>query len=262
MNDRNYPNFTRLLDRLGVARQPTHMSFSVKGEEPDFEFSGTPRGLFCQPGNLVSPRFQRMIVDLLRFNRALRGLLEHEESGESMHDFLARHRFSRAFIERLIVPAAFGRVVGRPAPARAPSRRASSPSSSPTTGCSASATARSWSTVAGGSARYVEALTRALPRPHPAERAGQLGHAPRRTCARSSPPTCGDRELRPGDHRHALRSGAAHAARRLRSASTSCSARSPTSPTRPCCTPTARCCPAGARRARLGTSTCCASPSR
>ena len=87
-----------------IARQPTHMSFSVKGEERDFEFSGTPRGLFCQPGNLASPLFARMIVDLLRFNRALRRLLEHEESGESMHDFLARHRFSRAFIERLIVP--------------------------------------------------------------------------------------------------------------------------------------------------------------
>src|ERR1700710_233128 len=104
MNDRNYPNFTRLLDRLGVARQPTHMSFSVKGEEPDFGASATPRGLFCQPGTLTSLRFQRMIVDLLRFNRALRRLLEHEESGESMHDFLARHHFSRAFVERLIVP--------------------------------------------------------------------------------------------------------------------------------------------------------------
>ncbi|MEA2140653.1 MAG: uncharacterized protein QOC91_752, partial [Solirubrobacteraceae bacterium] len=90
MNDRNYPNFTRLLDRLGVPRQPTHMSFSVKGEEQDFEFSGTPRGLFCQPANLASPRFARMIVDLLRFNRALRRLLEREESGESMHEFLSR----------------------------------------------------------------------------------------------------------------------------------------------------------------------------
>ncbi|HXM87282.1 MAG TPA: NAD(P)-binding protein, partial [Solirubrobacteraceae bacterium] len=92
MNDRNYPNFSRLLDRVGVARQPTHMSFSVKGEEHDFEFSGTPRGLLCQPGNIASPRFQRMIVDLLRFNRALRRLLDGEESGESMRDFLARHR--------------------------------------------------------------------------------------------------------------------------------------------------------------------------
>ncbi len=61
-NDRNYPNFTRLLDRLGVATQPTHMSFSVKGEDEDFEYSGTPRGLFCQRRNLASPRFQRMVA--------------------------------------------------------------------------------------------------------------------------------------------------------------------------------------------------------
>src|SRR3954470_15307453 len=54
-NDRNYPNFTRLLARLGVATQPTHMSFSVKGEDEDFEYAGTPRGLYCQRRNLASP---------------------------------------------------------------------------------------------------------------------------------------------------------------------------------------------------------------
>src|ERR1700733_6782515 len=109
MNDRNYPNLTQLLDRLAVARQPTHMSFSVKGEDEDFEYSGTPRGLFCQPSNLLSVRFQRMIVDLLRFNRALRNLLAREppaedRSGETLGDFLERGRFSRVFVERLIVP--------------------------------------------------------------------------------------------------------------------------------------------------------------
>ena len=57
MNDRNYPNFTRLLERLGVATQPTHMSFSVKGEHEDFEYAGTPRGLFCQPRNLSARAF-------------------------------------------------------------------------------------------------------------------------------------------------------------------------------------------------------------
>jgi predicted NAD/FAD-binding protein len=104
MNDRNYPNFTRLLDRLGVPRQPTHMSFSVKAEEEDFEYAGTPRGLFCQPRNLASPRFQRMIVDLLRFNRALRRVLAHADTGESLGAFLSRQSFSDAFVRRLIVP--------------------------------------------------------------------------------------------------------------------------------------------------------------
>jgi uncharacterized protein len=162
MNDRNYPNFTRLLDRLGVARQPTHMSFSVKGEEHDFEYSGTPWGLFCQPGNLISLRFQRMIYDLLRFNRALRALLEGEceatQLEESMQDFLARHRFSRAFVERLIVPqlsavwSADPRAAGS-FPARFIAEFFANH------GMLGFRDRPKWSTVAGGSARYVEALT-------------------------------------------------------------------------------------------------------
>jgi uncharacterized protein len=158
MNDRNYPNFTRLLDRLGVARQPTHMSFSVKGEERDFEFSGTPRGLFCQPGNLASPRFARMIVDLLRFNRALRRLLEHEESGESMHDFLSRQRFSRAFVEHLIVPQMSAVWSADPRKAGSfPARFIAEFFANH--GMLGFRDRPVWSTVAGGSARYVEALT-------------------------------------------------------------------------------------------------------
>src|ERR1700760_2581920 len=159
MNDRNYPNFTRLLDRLGVARQQTHMSFSVKGEQPEFEFSGTPRGLFCQPGNFTSPRFQWMILDLLRFNRALRRLLDHEESGESMHDFLARHRFSRAFIERLIVPQASA------VWSADPGQMSSFPARLLVEffdhhGMLSFRGRPRWRTIRGGSARYVEALTR------------------------------------------------------------------------------------------------------
>jgi uncharacterized protein len=158
MNDRNYPNFSRLLDRLGVARQPTHMSFSVKGEERDFEFSGTPRGLFCQPGNLASPRFARMIVDLLRFNRALRALLEGEESGESMHDFLSRHRFSRAFVERLIVPQMSAVWSADPRKAGSfPARFVAEFFANH--GMLGFRDRPRWSTVVGGSARYVEALT-------------------------------------------------------------------------------------------------------
>jgi predicted NAD/FAD-binding protein len=162
MNDRNYPNFTRLLDRLGVARQPTHMSFSVKGEEHDFEFSGTPRGLFCQPGNIASPHFQRMIVDLLRFNRALRALLDGGPDGtfseESMQDFLARHRFSRTFVERLIVPQLSAVWSADPRQAASfPARFIAEFFANH--GMLGFRDRPRWLTVAGGSARYVEALT-------------------------------------------------------------------------------------------------------
>jgi len=159
MNDRNYPNFTRLLDRLGVARQPTHMSFSVKGEEEDFEYAGTPRGLFCQPRNLVSPRFQRMILDLVRFNRELAKLLEQESpSNESLSDFLQRHRFSRAFVERLIVPQASAVWSADPAHmSRFPVRFLGEFFANH--GMLGFRDRPQWSTIAGGSARYVDALS-------------------------------------------------------------------------------------------------------
>jgi len=68
-NDRNYPNFEPLLAELGVATQKSRMSFSVSDETGGFEYSGSPRGLFAQPGNAANPRFLRMLADLVRFNR-------------------------------------------------------------------------------------------------------------------------------------------------------------------------------------------------
>jgi uncharacterized protein len=161
MNDRNYPNLTSLLDRLGVARQPTHMSFSVKSEREDFEYAGTPRGLFCQPRNLLSPRFQRMIIDLLRFNRELRQLLADEgpasQAEESLEEFLARRRFSQAFMERLIVPQVSAVWSADPQQMRSfPVRFMAEFFANH--GMLGLRDRPRWSTIAGGSARYVDAL--------------------------------------------------------------------------------------------------------
>jgi uncharacterized protein len=165
-NDRNYPSFTRLLERLGVATQPTHMSFSVKGEDEDFEYSGTPRGLFCQPSNLVSPRFQRMMLDLARFNRELRRMLAHArpdagspggDADECLEQFLARHRFSRAFVERLIVPQVSAVWSADPRRMRSfPVRFLAEFFANH--GMLGFRDRPRWSTVSGGSASYVRAL--------------------------------------------------------------------------------------------------------
>jgi uncharacterized protein len=158
MNDRNYPNFKRLLDHLGVTTQPTRMSFSVKGEDRDFEYAGTPRGLFCQPSNLFSPRFQRMLLDLARFNRELRRLLTREDNvSESLGEFLARHRFSRPFVEWLIVPQVSAVWSADPRSLRSfPVRFLAEFFSNH--GMLGFRDRPRWSTVAGGSARYVDAL--------------------------------------------------------------------------------------------------------
>src|SRR4051794_41457285 len=79
-NDRNYPRFERLLDRLAVPSQPAQMSFGVTDEAGAFEYASTSaNGLFATRANLVSPRFHRMLRDVLRFQREARELLHSDE---------------------------------------------------------------------------------------------------------------------------------------------------------------------------------------
>jgi uncharacterized protein len=105
-NDRNYPSFERLLAAAGVASQPSEMSFAVS-DGGDFEYNGSsPNGLFAKRAHLVTPWFHRMIADLVRFNREARELLRGDGDGPSLGQWLEERRYSRPFVERLIVPQA------------------------------------------------------------------------------------------------------------------------------------------------------------
>jgi uncharacterized protein len=106
-NDRNYPNFERLLRQLGVAWQRSDMSFGVSDGRGDFEYnSASPNGLFAKRSHLLTPWFHRMIADLVRFNRTARELLNGSSGDVSLGRWLAEQRFSEAFVQRLIVPQA------------------------------------------------------------------------------------------------------------------------------------------------------------
>ena len=161
-NDRNYPNFERLLERLGVGWQRSTMSFSVSDGMGDFEYSSaSPSGLFAKRAHLLTPWFHRMVADLGRFNRAGRELLGDRAEDVSLGDWLERHRFSRAFIERLIVPQASA------VWSAAPRQMWSFPARFlveffDNHGMLSFRGRPRWRMVRGGSARYVEALTRAF----------------------------------------------------------------------------------------------------
>jgi hypothetical protein len=103
-NDRNYPGFEGLLARLGIDRQRSDMSFSVADEAGRFEYTGASlNGLFATRRNLFSPRFYRMLGDVVRFQRAGRELVRSERD-PSLGEWLEEQRFSPYFVERLIVP--------------------------------------------------------------------------------------------------------------------------------------------------------------
>jgi predicted NAD/FAD-binding protein len=103
-NTRTYPNFVKLLARLGVASQESDMSFGVRSEKRDLEYACEDLGtLYAQRRNLLSPRFHRMVLDLLRFYREARELLE-EGPEIGLLDWLRRRGYSRAFVEDHLLP--------------------------------------------------------------------------------------------------------------------------------------------------------------
>lgn len=102
-NDRNYPAFERLLHRLEVAWRPCSSSFSVS-DRGRFEYStASVNGLFASRAHLVTPSFYRMVADLLRFQREAPAALV-DGGGAALGDWLEGHRYSAAFIDRLLVP--------------------------------------------------------------------------------------------------------------------------------------------------------------
>ena len=103
-NDRTYPNFMALLNELKVPWQKSSMSFSVRCEKTGLEYNGTSlNSLFAQRVNLLRPSFYRMIADILRFNKSALELLG-EGDEIKLGTYLKQGGYSQQFIDQYIVP--------------------------------------------------------------------------------------------------------------------------------------------------------------
>jgi predicted NAD/FAD-binding protein len=104
-NERTYPNFIRLLDHLGVASQPSVMSFSVTSEQSGLEYCATNLDtLFAQRKNLLSLHFWGMLREVFRFNRESRELCGSSDMTLTLGSYLAEKGYSRGFIDDFMVP--------------------------------------------------------------------------------------------------------------------------------------------------------------
>ncbi|MFT5259973.1 MAG: putative NAD/FAD-binding protein [Saprospiraceae bacterium] len=104
-NERTYPRFIKLLNRLGVKFEATEMSFSVKDDESGLEYNGhSLNTLFSQRKNLLNISFLKMIIDVLRFNRQALQAVEQEQTEVSLGEFLQRNNYSSQFIDNYIIP--------------------------------------------------------------------------------------------------------------------------------------------------------------
>ncbi|MEO8741786.1 MAG: FAD-dependent oxidoreductase [Lysobacteraceae bacterium] len=159
-NEEHYPLLTRLFDELRVTSQPTTMSFSVQDARNGLEYNaGTLGGLFCQPRNLFSPPFLKMVRDIKRFYREAHRLLESEGAGPTLGNYLRDQNYSPMFIDDHLIPMASAlwsspsvRIMDFPAKYLVRFMRNHhmlQVSGRP-----------QWRTVTGGSSRYVEVMRR------------------------------------------------------------------------------------------------------
>lgn len=107
-NEASYPNLVALFDALGVPTSPSRMSFAASLDGGRYEYSGSGvGGLFGQTSNLMRPSHWRMTADIFRFFRESKALLAIDgDDGPSLGDYLGSKRYSRAFIDRHILPMA------------------------------------------------------------------------------------------------------------------------------------------------------------
>jgi predicted NAD/FAD-binding protein len=105
-NDWTYPHFIDLMNELGVPSKATEMGFSVHDQKTGLEYSGTNiNTLFAQRSNLLSPRFLRMVRDILRFNKQSVADLDagRVDDAETLGHYLQRNRYSNAFQRQYLV---------------------------------------------------------------------------------------------------------------------------------------------------------------
>ena len=104
-NEKTYPNFVKLMGRLGIGWQNSLMSFSVQCEKTGLEFSpSTLNSLFIQRRNLLRPSFYRMLWDAMRFKRDSESLLESDDYRLTLSAFLTDKGYSQSFVQHFIIP--------------------------------------------------------------------------------------------------------------------------------------------------------------
>ncbi|MDX2086106.1 MAG: FAD-dependent oxidoreductase [Candidatus Melainabacteria bacterium] len=120
-NPVTYPQLIRLFERLHVPTQTTDMSFSVQQVALGLEWNGAGWDkLFAQRKNLLNVRFWRMLLQLDRFNRDAKRLMQRLEQGHaatlpaeealealeslSIQDWVQRQGYGKDFLDWFLVP--------------------------------------------------------------------------------------------------------------------------------------------------------------
>jgi uncharacterized protein len=107
-NQRTYPHLIDLFTQLDVPTANADMSFSVQAKADRLEWSGANlQSVFAQRSNVLSPRFIRMLRQILRFNRQSTALVVQGQVPDcTLGEYLAQGRYSKELVHWYLLPMA------------------------------------------------------------------------------------------------------------------------------------------------------------
>lgn len=108
LNQATYPNFIRFLERLGVEKCLTDMSFSYYCETSGRYYSSNGLdGFFVQRSNLLKPRFLRFVFEVIQYLGSLRkAYLSGTLPDVTLAEYVRRRGLHPEVMEWFIIPMA------------------------------------------------------------------------------------------------------------------------------------------------------------
>ena len=106
-NQRTYPNLLRIFKELNIATQITEMTMSIDCDGCGLQYVGGrgAKGILAKPIKLLDPRFIKLLIDVPRFYRQAKALLETDlNSTITWGDFLTINNFGEYFKKHYAIP--------------------------------------------------------------------------------------------------------------------------------------------------------------
>lgn len=105
-NEITYPLMCRLFKKLSVPYHDTDMSFTIYDAARSFEYNGSSfADIFSQKKNAFSPRFWRMLIDIMRFGKGVpRYLNDAGYLDISLGDLITKEKLGDGFTHDYLLP--------------------------------------------------------------------------------------------------------------------------------------------------------------
>ena len=106
-NERTYPNLLRIFKELNIKTQETEMTMSIDCDGCGLQYVGGrgAKGILAKPIKLLDPRFVKLLIDVPRFYKQARKLLQSDlDSKVTWGEFLEANNFNEYFRKHYAIP--------------------------------------------------------------------------------------------------------------------------------------------------------------